>query len=144
MERRHRKRYGKVEDYLRCILEISRAKGYARVKDIAAALGVKPPTVVQALRKLSEQGLVNYEKYGGVTLTSAGRAFAEATSAKHEIVKRFLELLDLPGEVLERDAHELEHALDPLTLARLKKLTELLKETEEGREVLARLRQEPF
>ncbi|MEM0340740.1 MAG: metal-dependent transcriptional regulator [Acidilobaceae archaeon] len=137
----NRRRYGKSEDYLRCIYEVSQVKGYARVKDIATALGVKPPTVVQALKKLSKEGLVNYEKHGGVTLTSLGRAYAEATSAKHETVKRFLTLLGLPDDVVERDAHELEHALDPLTLAKLKRLTELLSETEEGRAVLKRLMQ---
>lgn len=135
------RRRGKTEDYLRCIYEVSRVKGYARVKDIAMALGVKPPTVVQALKKLSREGLVNYERYGGVTLTSLGRAYAEATSAKHETVKKFLEILGLPEEVVERDAHELEHALDSLTLAKLKRLTELLLDTEEGRALLKKLEQ---
>lgn len=134
------RRFSKTEDYLRCIYEISQSKGYARVKDIAAVLGVKPPTVVQALRKMSQEGLVNYERYGGVTLTSKGRALAEALSGKHEVAKRFLSLLDLPPDVVEKDAHNMEHALDPLTIARLRALTEILAGTEEGRAVLSKLK----
>ena len=64
----------KVEDYLRIVYEIVETKGYARIRDISKALGVKPSTVVEMMRKLHEQGLVIYEKYGGVTLTSRGNA----------------------------------------------------------------------
>lgn len=134
------RRFSKTEDYLRCIYEISQSKGYARVKDIAYALGVKPPTVVQALKKMSLDGLVNYERYGGVTLTVKGRIIAEAMFKKHEVVKKFLSILDLPPEVVERDAHNMEHALDPRTIAKLSKLTEALLTTKEGREVLNKLK----
>jgi DtxR family Mn-dependent transcriptional regulator len=44
----------KVEDYLRIVYEIVETKGYARIRDISKALGVKPSTVVEIMRKLDE------------------------------------------------------------------------------------------
>ena len=44
----------RVEDYLRIVYEIVEAKGYARIRDICKALGVKPSTVVEIMRKLDE------------------------------------------------------------------------------------------
>jgi len=37
---------GRVEDYLRTVYEIIEEKGYARIKDIARGLDVKPSTAV--------------------------------------------------------------------------------------------------
>ena len=50
----------KAEDYLEAILNISLrdGKGYARVKEIARALNVKPSSVVEMARRLNGMGLV--------------------------------------------------------------------------------------
>ena len=42
----------KTEDYLEAMLELTREKGYIRVKDIADKLGVRPPSVTEMLKKL--------------------------------------------------------------------------------------------
>jgi len=63
----------RVEDYLRIVYETVQAKGYARIRDISKALGVKLSTVVEMMRKLHDEGLVIYEKYGGITLTPRGK-----------------------------------------------------------------------
>lgn len=106
----------KAEDYLRALHEIVARKGFARIKDIARELGVKPPTVVEMMRKLDAKGLVSYEKYGGVTLTDRGRDLAEVVRTRHETFKRFLEILLVPEVIASHDAHILEHALRPETI----------------------------
>ena len=47
---------GRAEDYLRSIYEIVERKGFARVKDIARELNVKPSSVVEMLKKLHRLG----------------------------------------------------------------------------------------
>jgi DtxR family Mn-dependent transcriptional regulator len=121
----------KVEDYLRTVYEIVEAKGYARVRDISKALGVKPSTVVEMMRKLHEQGLVIYEKYGGITLTSHGKVMAETVKRRHDTFKRFLEIILVPDDVAARDAHILEHQLDPKTILQFTRFVEFITQATE-------------
>ena len=65
-----------VEDYLEKILELIDSKGYARVADLAEALGIAQPSVSNMMRRLDEKGLLCYEKYRGVTLTASGEKLA--------------------------------------------------------------------
>ena len=37
----------KAEDYMEAIFIISKEKGYAKIKDVALSLRVKPPSVVE-------------------------------------------------------------------------------------------------
>ena len=46
------------EDYLKAILSITENKGFARTKDVAKALGVRPATTVEMLKKLEQKGLI--------------------------------------------------------------------------------------
>jgi DtxR family Mn-dependent transcriptional regulator len=121
----------KVEDYLRIVYEIVETKGYARIRDISKALGVKPSTVVEMMRKLHGQGLVIYEKYGGVTLTSRGKVMAEAVKRRHDTFKRFLEIILVPDDVAVRDAHILEHQLDPKTILQFTRFVEFITQAAE-------------
>jgi len=59
----------KTEDYLEAILNITEEKGYARVKNIANSLEIKPPSVVEMVKKLDKMGFVEHRKYEGVVLT---------------------------------------------------------------------------
>ena len=61
------------EEYLEKIGEIVKEKGYAKIKDISKALNLVPSTVTEMMQKLEKEGLVNYEKYSGVTLTELGK-----------------------------------------------------------------------
>jgi len=116
----------KVEDYLRIIYEIVEAKGYARIRDISGALGVKPSTVVEMMKKLHEQGFVVYEKYGGVTLTSRGKEIAGVVKRRHDTFKKFLEILLVPEDAAIKDAHILEHQLDPRTILQFTRFVEFI------------------
>ncbi|MCR6668747.1 MAG: metal-dependent transcriptional regulator [archaeon YNP-WB-040] len=121
----------RVEDYLRIIYEIVQAKGYARIRDISKALGVKPSTVVEMMRKLHDEGLVIYEKYGGITLTPRGKEMAEAIKRRHDTLKRFLEIILVPNNVAAKDAHILEHQLDPKTILQITRFVEFITQAAE-------------
>jgi DtxR family Mn-dependent transcriptional regulator len=117
---------GRVEDYLRAVYEIAEEKGYARIKDISRELGVRPSSVVEMMRKLHSRGFVVYEKYGSITLTPEGREVAEAVKMRHDTFKKFLEIILVPEDIAARDAHVLEHRLDPKTILQFTRFVEFI------------------
>lgn len=115
---------GRAEDYLRVLLEIVEMKGYARIKDIARKLNVQPPSAVEMMKKLHQMGFVAYEKYGAVTLTPQGKEIAEVIAKRHEIFKKFLEIILVPKEIALKDSHILEHRLHPKTVLQFTRFVE--------------------
>lgn len=122
---------GRSEDYLRGLYEIVEQKGYARIKDVARELVVQPSSVVEMMKKLDQKGLVAYEKYGGITLTSEGEEIARAVVKRHETFKKFLEIILVPKDIALKDAHVLEHRLDPKTILQLTRFVDFITTTAE-------------
>lgn len=110
-----------VEDYLEAIYNIIRRKGYARTKDIARELEVKPPSVTEMLKRLREASLVNYKRYEGVTLTAKGERVAKVVKTRHDTLKAFLGIIMVSDKTADRDACRLEHELSPETIEQLTK-----------------------
>jgi len=109
-----------MEDYLEAIYVLADRDGTARVSAIADALGVKPPSVSKAIKRLSVQELIHHTPYGGVGMTSRGRKLAQAQVRIHAVLTRFLaDVLKLPTELAEHDACLIEHAISPETVERL-------------------------
>ena len=109
-----------MEDYLEAITLLSGEGRPVRVSQISKALGVTMPSVTAALHKLSEDGLVDHEKYGYVDLTMRGKKVADDVFRRHEIVRRFLnEILNIDEETASEDACKMEHSLSPITVNRL-------------------------
>ena len=112
-----------LEDYLEAILHIVDAKQVARARDIVDRLGVHNSSVTQALRVLSEKGLVNYIPYDAVTLTDDGRRIACDVAQRHQALRQFLvEVLGIPLERAEVEACRLEHAVSGQVTRRIMKL----------------------
>jgi len=116
-----------VEDYLKAILHISGKGGYARTKDIAEELKVKPPSVTEMVVKMAKDKLVDYEKYGGVRLTRKGEKLAKLIKERQEVIESLFELMLVPGRTAKKDSCKLEHQLSPETLSNLKLFLKFLK-----------------
>src|SRR5207249_9195687 len=84
-----------VEDYLERILELINLKGYARVVDIAAALKISQASVTNMVQRLDADGLLKYEKYRGLVLTTAGETLAGNIARRHQLLTDVLKLLGL-------------------------------------------------
>ncbi len=115
-----------AEDYLERIHELISEKGYARAIDIANALGISQPSVTSMVQKLANEGLLNYEKYRGLTLTEEGKRVAIAIHERHEILKRFLSLLNVSQQAQDQDIEGLEHHISEETVQALSKLSDHL------------------
>lgn len=107
----------RAEDYVELIADLMRDNGSARVVDLAKSLGVSHVTVVRAVARLQQQGLVVTEPYRAIELTPTGRRLASDARRRHEIVVEFLLKLGVPRDVAEVDAEGIEHHVSPETLA---------------------------
>ena len=111
-----------MEDYLEAVEMLGEKDGSVRVKEISTLLGVKMPSVTAAMKRLSEERMVIYEKYGRIKLTKTGKKAAREVFRRHEILRRFLiDVLDMDTETAEEDACRMEHVISPTTLERLAK-----------------------
>jgi len=126
-----------VEDYLERISELIRRKGYARVVDIAAELKISQASVTTMVQRLDGEGLVKYEKYRGMVLTSAGEEVAARIAHRHELLTNFFTLLGLEKEVVDHDVEGMEHHVSPETFEALEKLSRYL---EAHPEVVAKIK----
>jgi len=115
-----------VEDYLERISELIKTKGYARVVDIAAELKISQASVTTMVQRLDGEGLVKYEKYRGMVLTSAGEEVAARIAHRHELLTNFLTLLGLEKEVVDHDVEGMEHHVSAETFEALEKLSRYL------------------
>ena len=118
---------GSLEDYLETVFLLLQKQKIARVKDIAKARDVKAGSVSQALKRLSELGLVDYVQREYVCLTEHGEKQARRVFAKHQLLKKFFEgILQMSADAAEREACAIEHSLSAEGMERLVRFFEFL------------------
>jgi len=110
-----------LEDYLETILRLQAEKTVARSKDIADKLNIKRGSVTGMLKKLADNGLINYEPYGYVTLTPEGKKIASEIECRHIFLKDFFHrVLKVDEKTADRTACRMEHAMDNQTFKKFK------------------------
>ena len=111
------------ENYLKAIYKLAEAEpdtAGVSTNRIAAALATRAASVTDMLRRLAEKGLLNYEKYRGVQLTTEGQRLALLTIRKHRLWEVFLvQQLGFNWDEVHEVAEELEHVQSPLLMRRL-------------------------
>jgi DtxR family transcriptional regulator, Mn-dependent transcriptional regulator len=116
------------EMYLKTISTLGEERGAVRVQDIAAHLGVRMPSVSQAIRRLAEQSYVTHNRYGTVALTPRGERAARDVRTRHRVLEEFLtRVLHVSPTVAAQDACALEHVVSPITLRRLSEFLEFVR-----------------
>src|ERR1700740_760634 len=111
-----------VEDYLEQILDLINTKGYARVADIAQGLRISQASVTNMVQRLDAEGLLKYEKYRGLVLTTAGETLARNIMRRHQLLTDFLRMLEIEEEVVYHDVEGMEHHISPQTLRAIEAL----------------------
>ncbi|GAB2990189.1 MAG TPA: metal-dependent transcriptional regulator [Actinotalea caeni] len=87
---------------------------------VAEKAGVRLSTASDAIRKLTEQGLLGHTPYGAVTLTERGRAHAVAMVRRHRLIETFLvQVLGYTWDEVHDEAEHLEHAVSDLLVDRI-------------------------
>ena len=101
-----------TEMYLETILLLEEEHGHAHVADIAGRLGISKPSVSKAMNQLKNDGYIDKESYGQITLTEKGRSVSSRVFLKHRLLAAFLEeTLGLAPEEASRNACRMEHVI---------------------------------
>jgi DtxR family Mn-dependent transcriptional regulator len=114
------------EDYLKAIAEAESEEGIVIAATIARWLGVTPPAVALALRRLRRDKLVEIDRKGRISLTPSGRQISDKLRFRHHLVERMLtEMLGMEWYKVHDEAERLEHAVsDDLERKLIEKLGE--------------------
>jgi DtxR family Mn-dependent transcriptional regulator len=108
------------EDYLKAVLEAESEGQTVISATLAHWLGVSPPAVSMAVRRLKRDGYVDVKADGIVRLTAQGRQAAYRTALRHHLIERMLsEMFGMPWYEVHDEAERLEHAVSPAFEARL-------------------------
>ncbi len=104
------------EDYLKTIFHLAGEKGHmARTAGVAEHLGVSKPSVSAMLKRLAEEGLVDYSPRRGVRLTPTGREATLRVIRRHRLLETFMvQILGLDWSEVHEEAEVLEHHLSDL------------------------------
>lgn len=104
---------GNKEDYLKAIYNLGGQNKLINNKDIANALGVSASSVSEMIKKLLQDGYVEYELYQGVKLTKSGIDEAIKIVRRHLLWEVFLvEKLGYKWDEVDKVAELLEHVTD--------------------------------
>ena len=114
-----------IEDYLKTIWGLTEWEHGQVVSNAAVAerLRVSTSSVSEMVRKLSRQGLVRHEPWGGIELTDEGRREATSVVRRHRLLETFLSRqLGYAWDEVHDEAEVLEHAASELMIARIDRL----------------------
>ncbi|HZK06271.1 MAG TPA: metal-dependent transcriptional regulator [Actinomycetaceae bacterium] len=87
---------------------------------LAKRLGSSSANVSETARRLASQGLIHYQPYRPVSLTTRGERLALAMIRRHRLLETFLvQVLGYSWDEVHDDAERLEHAVSPRLVERI-------------------------
>ena len=104
-----------AEDYLESMIILKEKNGYIRSIDIATFLGVTKPSVSNAMKRLREEGYIEMNRSGFITLTEKGMEIADKIYTRHKKLTDFFTALGVDPQVAEDDACKIEHDISDET-----------------------------
>lgn len=111
-----------MEDYLEMIARLAQQSEYVKVSHLSKMLHVKASSVTKMAQQLGQSGFIEYKKYGYIFLTDKGRDIGDYLLYRHEVIHRFLCVLNHSDNELEQ-TEKIEHYLDRTTVKNLELLT---------------------
>ena len=110
-----------LEMYLENILVLQNTIGRVRSIDIAHKTGYSKPSVSRAVKLLSNDGCIEIDVEGYITLTEKGSDIASKILDRHKIIEDFFVCIGVDENVAGEDACRIEHVISDVTFEKLKK-----------------------
>lgn len=111
------------ENYLKALFHLASESGEVNIKDLSEAMGIKMPTATSMMKKFAEKGLVHYESYRPLRLTSKGKKEAGLVVRKHRLTEMFLvEMMGFGWEEVHDIAEQVEHVHAPKFFEKMNEL----------------------
>ena len=108
------------EMYLETILILSRTKNYVRSIDVCEYMGYSKPSISRAVSLLRNDGYVNMDDRGFLSLTEKGLSVAEKIYERHQVLTRALTNMGVDRKVAEDDACRIEHVISDESFTAIK------------------------
>ena len=100
-----------AENYLETILILKNRKGLVRSIDIVNELEFSKPSVSVAMKNLRENGFIEIDDGGFISLLPAGQKIAETMYERHLIISNWLIEIGVNSETAVEDACRIEHVI---------------------------------
>lgn len=101
-----------VQDFLKTVYTLQQQNERVSTNALAEALDVQAPSITDMAQRLVTAELVDYERYKGVKLTTAGAALALKMIRRHRLIELYLvEELGYALQEVHQEAEHLEHAV---------------------------------
>ena len=113
-----------AENYLESILILYKQKGHVRSIDIVNYLEFSKPSVSVAMKNLRENGFIEMDHSGFITLTETGRAIAETMYERHTFLTKWLISLGVDEQIAKEDACRMEHTMSTESFDAIKRFAE--------------------
>ncbi len=99
------------EDYVRALVKLSvDLRRPPRAVEVAQYMKLAKSTVTERLQRLSQEGLITYDRYGTIQITRQTKKKGRKLTRAHRIIEAFLhQTLERPIESVHEEAHRLEH-----------------------------------
>ncbi len=99
---------------------VGQLASYLRHIPLEEGLGTTMASVSGMVHRMAREGLVQVNRGKEVELTPEGELIARDVARRHRLAERLLvDVLDVPIERAEIEAHRLEHAISPALLERI-------------------------
>lgn len=112
-----------AEDYLETILLLSQKSDAVRSIDIVSEMGFSKPSVSIAMKKLRENGMIEVDTEGHITLTDKGLLAAENVYERHSTLCKWMISNGVSEEQAAIDACEMEHIISDETFEMIKRIS---------------------
>ena len=109
-----------AEDYLESILVLKERLGMVRSIDIVRELEYSKPSVSIAMKRLRENGYIEMDADGYITLLPPGEEVAQRIYSRHRLLTDFLISIGVTQETASEDACKIEHDLSDETFECMK------------------------
>lgn len=100
-----------AENYLETILILKNRTGAVRSIDIATELGFSKPSVSVAMKNLRENGYLEMDAEGYISLLDKGMEIAEKMYERHTTLSDCLIALGVDPAIATQDACRIEHVI---------------------------------
>ena len=110
-----------AENYLETILILQKRNGSVRSIDIVNELDYTKPSVSIAMKHLREDGYIEMDRSGYITLLASGKEIAEKMYERHTLITGFLIALGVSPETAKEDACRIEHVISEESFDAIKK-----------------------
>lgn len=114
-----------AENYLETILILKNKNGAVRSIDIANELGFSKPSVSVAMKNLRENGYIEVDSSGYITLLDSGRQIAEKIYERHTTLSKWLVSLGVDAKTAAEDACRIEHIISSESYEAIKKIAKI-------------------